>query len=223
MKIPKAFTLEKNLEESIKRLMNKPECEELPYLLASCGEFIKEIIDLNEYTFMYYIGLNIARKMKYTKEEVEGLSRTITDLKEVKPMFNKLSSYIESSDAKNKILDVDKYINHCIPLLGLYLSALVNNIITKHDIVILNPETRLTGLGAFLEKGTIRVKSESGIFTGFHMVGGKLIIEGNAGEYTGIFMKKGEIHVYGENFTTTDISPVCEGRIYHKNRLVWPK
>lgn len=157
----------------------------------------------------YELGKDLSEKIEYTKYDLEGLSKKL----EIKWPQD--------------------------PLLGFYLSALVNKIITAQDFIILKPKLKLVGLGTYLERGVLRIEQDLNSFAGTRMKGGTLIIDGsvnyNAGEgMQGGFLqihkcagrnlgqnsKGGIIRVYG---TISDISPNCKAKVYLKKEQVWPK
>jgi formylmethanofuran dehydrogenase subunit C len=53
------------------------------------------------------------------------------------------------------------------------------------------------------------------------MEGGKIIVNGNAGEKVGDFMNSGEIRIEGEYESLTDY--IKGGKIYHKRKLIFPR
>jgi len=87
---------------------------------------------------------------------------------------------------------------------GIFLSALINQVIKENQTFVLEPKIKLLGIGTFLKQGNIIVKGDVGNYTGHWMEGGKITIYGNAGIKTGHMMCGGEITVYGisiEDFT----------------------
>ncbi|MBU4502537.1 MAG: hypothetical protein KKA79_08115 [Nanoarchaeota archaeon] len=81
--------------------------------------------------------------------------------------------------------------------LGVYLSVLVNKVITEKDIVTLTLEEKLNCIGMYLQKGTLIIKGNTIDYTGRGMKGGMLIVEGNANNTTGCYMEGGNLIVKG--------------------------
>lgn len=88
--------------------------------------------------------------------------------------------------------------------IGLFLSALTNRIIRDNDILILEVKDYTDFVGAFHERGTLRIKSLSGPHNfywrhfAYGMRGGKGIIEDGPGEGYGNHMCGGELVIEGE-------------------------
>lgn len=213
MIMPKTFIPEKNLEKNVKELLKKQKntYNELIVLtlLKNCEEFLAEQEYDTTILDVYNYGERRAKKLIYTKHDLEELSTRI---------------------------DMNHKDDGCY--LGIFLSALINKIITEEETIILRPIVPLHGVGAYLTKGRVIVDGDVGFFLGHYMEGGEMIVEGSAqhdtgngmkggrlvikkdvGICTGIFMESGEIVVYGE---IRDIAKSCKGNIYHKDKLVWP-
>jgi len=198
MKLPKTFIPKK--KQNINRLL-KPKEEKadefaLETILESLNNYIKykDIFASlhNQYETCKKIIENLVNveKTSYSKKEIEELSKDIT---------------------------IDDLTQH---MAGIYFSALVNKIITDNEIITLNFEKQLSGLGVYLPKGTLIIQGDAGNHTGNSMTGGKIIVKGNAGDYTGCWMKDGEIHVEGE---IKSVAKLCEGKVYQKGRRKYPR
>ncbi|MFL6580909.1 MAG: formylmethanofuran dehydrogenase subunit C [Burkholderiales bacterium] len=55
----------------------------------------------------------------------------------------------------------------------------------RQNIIIRNPDERLTHVGAGMRKGVLTVEGNCGAYAGLGMRGGTLIIEGNTGDFAG--------------------------------------
>jgi len=214
MKLPKIFKPKKNLENLTKSLIkNSPTVLKM---LDGCEEFLQ---NKKNKTFenKYLQGELIAKKITYTKRELEELSKVIVlEQKEKGP-----------SNIYND------------PSIGIYLSALVNKVIKNEDMIMLSVSTEFSGLGSYMKQGVVIVRGDLGDYTcnnmegglmvvkgntkgntANYMSGGKLMIDGNVGWFTGWGMKKGEVYIEG---TVSHISPNCKGKIYNKDELIWPE
>jgi len=212
MKLPKTFIPEKNLDEMIESMMLEMNNEDssdkkiVSILLKSCNIYAKKRLDKFIYLDeAYELGEKIASKLPYfTKHDLEGLSKKLT-------------------------------VKNCQDMhIGFYLSALINKIITPNDLITLNLDIELYGIGAYQEQGTVSINGDLGYFAGHFLQGGTLIVEGNtgdrtgngmrlgkivitggAGEDTGDFMSGGEIITYGR---IKSIAETCKGRIYSEGK-----
>jgi len=214
MKIPRIFIPNKDLEETIETLLlektdeNNYDKEALSRLLKSFGTFTKQLEKENIRPYLdeiYKIGERLSDRMPhFTKDDLEELSKRLAS----KDNLNLYS--------------------------GFYLSALINKIITENDIITLNINLELYGIGAYQKKGTTTVKGDLGYFAGHFLEGATLIVEGDTGnrtgngmkigrivitggtgEDTGDFMSGGEIIAYGK---VKSVSSDCKGTIYSQGK-----
>lgn len=227
MKIPKTFTVDRDLDHKIEKYKNgevyRPET--LIDLLEGCKSFLREKSKYLKYRHLdnlfimpevWEIGERIAGEMNYTKYDLEELSKQV-NVKEL------------------KIIDTGA------TTVGVYVSMLVNKIIKENETITLFPVDKLTGLGGYLKKGILVVDGDVDKFAGFEMEGEKLMITGSAGYYLGEQMKSGklivqgdveyvtsgmgkdaEIFVYGKNHTIVP-SKNRWGKVFYKDKLVWPR
>lgn len=180
MKIPKVFTPDKNLDKTIKKLiLNEPVLR--PYnettvtmLLRSCGKFMeKQKVTLN-LSEVYNIGESLVEKINFTKNDLEELVQRIT------------------------LYDLIDYGHHEDAYIGFFTSALVNKIIKENEELILKPNARLYGLGAYLKTSKLIIEGETGYFLCHCMEGGEVVINGNAGDNAGNGMKGGKLTINGD-------------------------
>ncbi|MDP2906415.1 MAG: hypothetical protein Q8O03_00595 [Nanoarchaeota archaeon] len=215
MKIPKAFTPDKNLEKHIERLLSeKPNLKSynettVRILLKKCRTFLDKQEDIEKLLSLYQVGENLAKELNYTKGDVEEASQRIeTNSKE------------------------DKYS-------GFYLSALVNKIITEQEVINLKFYGELSGAGAYLKTGTLIIdgyvnfalghcmeggeiitKKDAGNDVGNGMISGRIIVKGDVGHGIGIFSEGGDIVVYGN---IGKIADHCKAKIFKGDKQVWPR
>jgi len=71
-------------------------------------------------------------------------------------------------------------------------------------------------IGWEMEYGLIVIKGNTGWSTGLNMKGGTIVIKGDTGRKTGNRMEYGTIKIYGN---IEEIHPMCDGTIYHKNKI----
>lgn len=176
---------EKNLESKTQKLMTVPNRIIVPEpLIESCEEFIEKIKRNNyHYNLIYEKGEETAKKIGYTREDVEELSRIITP-----------EALITLSNPKYRTKEDVKDINDHFRLLGFYLSALVNRVIKAKEKITLETKIPLHGLGAYLPKGTLIIDSDAGDHAGFKMRGGRLILLCRTGDHSGTLMDGGMIY-----------------------------
>ncbi len=122
---------------------------------------------------------------------------------------------------------------------GLFISAAINKIIKKADIVTLDfsgMDSPVDCIGYRLEHGNIVLQENAGDYLGERMFGGKITIDGNAGNYVGYAMSGGEIKIKGNAGSLVgrymtggtisiegqigSISEECKGKIYRGGSLV---
>ena len=195
MKLPKDFIQYKDHGEHMKELLQVKSYDPkiVEQLTQSCEEFVNGINNPDcPLELLYRSGEKLAETICYTKQDLEQTVREV-----------KIQKY----------LGIDE-------LLGLYFSALANNIIeTPRDTITLEPKQLLTGLGAYLREGTLIVGGDVHEYLGFAMSGGAIVTRGSAGEMVGEAMENGKIIVHGK---IDSISMVCKGKIYQGGNLVWP-
>jgi len=176
MKLPKAFVNKKNYEKDVKRLLKKPKEKRNPFvmeeLLETSNIALNTVIpNLNagsiRYLDYYEKYAELASTIIYSKDDLEDLSKEII---------------ANNSDFNRK-------------LLGMYMSALVNNIIGKEDKITLYSNERLGYLGTYLAKGTLVLKGKTGFCAGYYMKGGNLKIEDSCYDFVGYKMSKGDITI----------------------------
>lgn len=219
MKLPQTFVPNKGLEEKIKELLEyesriKYDPNNVSCLYKSCNRFIEEV-KTDDLKIMYGKSKRLIEKLQinYTTHDIEALSRRIGKLNTPWKVY--------------------------ISNLGIYFSALINEIIAEKDRIELTLKKELDGLGLYLEIGELVVKGNLGSFTGSFMKGGKMtvagnvnkyagysmedgiiIVKGNTGDHLGYNMPGGEIRVQGKILDIERIT--CKGTIYHKDKRVWP-
>ncbi|MBU4501564.1 MAG: hypothetical protein KKA79_03165 [Nanoarchaeota archaeon] len=175
MKLPKTFRPEKDLDGRIEDLLSSESLDYNPRLVNALLCVGGKFLEheWKNYDAFYDISEGLVRGLEYGLKDVEELSKRIK-------------------------LETEKHRK-----LGIYLSALVNKIITENDVVTLNLEEELDGIGMYLQKGKLIVEGNAYDYTGCGMEGGKLIVEGNVHDATGISMKGGELVVKGNAYDYT--------------------
>jgi len=176
MKVPKSFRLEKDLDENVKRLLKEPKIKSYnPVIVEELLDLSKEFLQTRKgfYQNWYNQAIKLTRGIRYSLKDVEGLSRKIR---------------VENEKSRD---------------LGMYLSALINKVITENDKITLTLEEKLNFIGTYQEKGTITVEGDANDHTGYGMKGGKITVKGDAEYYTGRWMQGGELTVKGNtnNYT----------------------
>lgn len=194
--IPKNFMpKKKGLEKRAKELTNLTyDLGTVSDLLLSCNDFREKIENVVRFEELYEVGEKMVKTICYTKYDLEMLSPELS----IRP------------DTKDEFL-------------GLYISALVNKVITKQDNINLKLKEELIGIGSYLQKGTLTIEGNVKWLTAVNMTGGKLIVKGRIDGSTGIQMKEGGI-VMADQIDDIDVS--CKGTIYkRKNQKyvqIWP-
>lgn len=175
MRTPKIFlSKRKDLRQVLKGIEIEEHPKTVKYLLRNCEEFLDEYNKFRKQVLMkciekaYKTGVELAEDIIYTKHDLEEFSQRI-------PLKRNDHVY-----------------------LGVYLSALINKVITEKDVLTLNLNAELDGLGAYLERGTIIIKRGTLDYTGSFMEGGTIIVYGDVRDFTGLSMKKGRIIVRGQ-------------------------
>jgi len=166
----------------------------------------------------YEAGEMIAKGTDYTKEDLESFVKVFDAKFSDNPEFE----WVEFED------------------LGFCISALVNKIIKKGDLITLEPSIKLHGLGTKLKKDrTLIVYGDVLHWTGLYLKGGNIRVYGNGGDYTGCDMKKGDIWFEGnlENYIGDGmengiirfhgddpggLGDCYNGEVYFNNIEVWP-
>ncbi|MDE1726441.1 MAG: hypothetical protein KGH89_04170 [Thaumarchaeota archaeon] len=122
---------------------------------------------------------------------------------------------------------------------GLFISAAINKIIKKNDIVTLDfpnlgcpvdcigyrlkqGKIAFQGnvgdyVGERMSEGEITIQGSAGYYVGYNMSGGEITIQGSAGGHVGTYMSGGVIHIEGQ---IGSISESCKGRIYRRGMLL---
>jgi hypothetical protein len=80
---------------------------------------------------------------------------------------------------------------------GPYLAALINKVIADDDVMEIRTKYSLPCLGAYLERGTLKIVGDAGYCAGYQMSGGRLEIIGDSGEFSGKKMSRGDIVISG--------------------------
>jgi len=178
MKIPKTFIPDKNLEQNIKSVLKMPE-KRYRYNPETVEELLflsEEFLRKKKYRddVWYEVGVKLTKDLNYSLKDIEELSKKINLQTKKNPRF------------------------------GLYISVLINKIITEKDEITLTLNEPLSCIGMYLEKGQIIVEGNTGNQTGRAMKGGNIIVKGNVGYYTGWDMEGGKLIVKGK---IKDISP----------------
>ena len=78
---------------------------------------------------------------------------------------------------------------------GIYVSALINKILTADDSITIDPTLLLNRFGYMHSKGKVIVKRSVGSGLGTYMTGGSIIVEGIAEDLVGYGMEGGEIYI----------------------------
>ncbi len=104
-------------------------------------------------------------------------------------------------------------------IVGLYISALINNIIKENEKIVIRPNLILNCWGYRHSKGILVIEGHAGDFTGSLMSGGELIIEGNTGRYSCSGMRGGKLVVNGKMMSIA--FDVNGGEIWECNRKIY--
>jgi len=165
MKLPKTFRTEKNLDNKIQSLLEQNHTLLITKLLENCGYYLEDCYNLRTFPEKYGMAMKLVEDVDYTFKHIEILNKELI-AKDIKEHY-----------------------------VGLYLSALINSIIGKNDVVTLS--YGLANLGAYMEQGMIVIEGDAEYNIGIFNKGGKIIVKGNVNDYLGYRMKKGEIIVEG--------------------------
>ena len=170
MKLPKSFKPEKNLDEKTNSLANQKFRHEK---VSELVKISKEEFNHHKYNFMghpdrYKSCLELAQKLDYNKFDLQ-----------------EMVLHLSPHDFVSQL--------H----LGVYVSALVNNIMEEDTAIDLKLPTSIDCLGTFLEQGYLTLEGNVGMFLGHTMKGGSIDVIGNVGDYLGYCMAGGNILVKG--------------------------
>ncbi|MBU4501434.1 MAG: hypothetical protein KKA79_02485 [Nanoarchaeota archaeon] len=81
---------------------------------------------------------------------------------------------------------------------GLYVSALINNLLDSTvDEIRIEPLAPLDSLANCISKGKLVIEGSVGQYLGWQMNGGELVVDGNATDYVGYNLEGGKIIVNG--------------------------
>jgi len=174
MKLPKSFRPEKNLENSLENLIKGKGYD--PKVVHQLVEGYDEFNTKRQVSKP-----NFEERYKAALELASEFSYTKKDLE----------------------IAIGRMKEQGYATLGIYMSALVNNIIQKDDVISLFPHVRLTNFGCYMDKGTVHLYEEIGSHLGEEMTGGKIIVKGDVGDHTGFCMKGGKIIVEGNTGVST--------------------
>ncbi|MBU4501181.1 MAG: hypothetical protein KKA79_01200 [Nanoarchaeota archaeon] len=188
MKIPRSFRMKKNLDEHIRKLLEdrpKPDYDPLAVkaIIDNGRKFSEEDRNTIFFDQKYLVGTKLANEISYTKEDLRIASGNLE--------LKYLDKYNEVVQNCMTYLQVAEY------NLGLYLSALTNKILAKEEIIVLEPNFLYGCMGAYVEKGTLIIDFDVGNNAGFCMLGGNVIVRGNADDSAGCNMTDGELIIEG--------------------------
>ncbi|MCG2717668.1 MAG: hypothetical protein L6408_02385 [Nanoarchaeota archaeon] len=171
MKLPKTFCPDKDLEDTIARLLRgeKIPTDEGFNIFAGAEVFLKKQNSDTNFLDKYVLAQNIAKDLDYGWDDLDFY-------------------------AKGMIMD---HMDSCY--LGFYLSALTNKIIKKTQTKSLSPNNdKLWGVGAFMSQGSLYVKNSVSEYAGYRMKGGSMVIQGFAWGHLGCEMKGGSLYLNGD-------------------------
>jgi len=151
-------------------------------LIQGCDEFLDKKKKIFGKKWLYEEAYKIAQNTYYEERDITTLSKILSNRKR-----------------EDKIL-------------GIYLSALINNKIVRLNKIKLFPTTTLDYLGMYFEKGILIVTEDVGKNFGQYMKGGKIIINGNTSGLEGQEMTGGTIHITGNSGHNTGYK-MKEGKI----------
>lgn len=209
MKFPKTFRMEKNLDDKIQELLeHKDKMDHNPAAVKEILKRSRKFVDNDERSFF------LEDKYLFAKNLVDDISYTYEDLRVVSS--NLELQYLHKYDGSRK--NMMTYLQKTEYNLGLYLSALANKLLTKEDVIVLEPNFIYRCMGAYLEKGTLVVDADVGNNAGFGMLGGNLLIWGNADDSTGCNMQGGEMEIEGSSGNNTGTN--MEGGIIRVSGLI---
>ena len=226
MKIPTVFIPETDLDRKINEFIKKnKKTNGIEALLKGYEKLIAEYgtEEFQRGVEPYEPILRLVKSIGYTKDDI---SRFCSE---------------ETLEYKKDVL------SHCNlkksgPLLvpentceGMYISALVNNIIKKGETIKIKAKTALNlvipehrspwlhYLGYKHSKGTLIIEGNAGDCTGMRMSGGQIIVEGYVGFHTGNYMTNGKIMLKTPRKIHTPIDDmVFGGEIWEGKRRLYP-
>jgi len=176
--IPKILASEKDHKEDIDRLINYNP---------------KSIPDL-EKSIEYFLEV-----FKEYEELAEENNQTVLwDQSETEEVYNEALCLVSKVDYYSE--DIDKLINNLSESenyhkLGLFFSALINNVIKYNETLSLYIPKEIDDFGAFFSKGVLVANGDLGAFPGEYMTGGLFKIMGNAGYCAGIGGEGGVLYI----------------------------
>jgi len=191
MKLPKTFVPDKNLKKDLEKLLHRPKKEENPEVLQE---------------------LMMGAKAYFSREKKLGMEQAYETALEIAENIDYSQEDIKSL---GRIMVIPDYL-----YLGIYFSALVNNISNRNSVIELKFQNILSGLGLFMKEGTLIIDGDAGYDTGCFMTGGKIIVKGNTSRAIGPWSEGGEIHLEGKYET---LGALCQSRIYQRGKLIHPK
>lgn len=233
MRIPGLFIPEhKSLEMKTQELLTKKprrrgESPALKELLHGCEIFLKKQ-ENTDILKKYDIALRATIGMKYTKHDIEKLAGKIGD-----HYRDELFLGFYLSALINRIITEKDHIT--LPLdtelsgLGSHLErgkvevewsaySETGDCMTGGELIIQGDTTSFTA--SYMTGGLLKTRKMID-YACYFMKGGKAITEQITGIEPGCGMeKKGELWIAK---STTRISTSCEGKIYLKNKKIWPK
>ncbi|MBU4501823.1 MAG: hypothetical protein KKA79_04470 [Nanoarchaeota archaeon] len=170
IKIPGTFRPKKSLDKNIESLLKE----------AEKGYKSRDVDELKKTSSQFLLENNCSMidcKIVYDRASamIENLEYTLKDVEEL-----------------SRRTEIGVSI-----ILGLYISALINRIITEKDIVTLSPNEKLSCLGIYMPKGTMIIQRDVNNYVGAFMKSGNIMVKGNAMEYSGHHMKGGSIEILG--------------------------
>jgi len=149
---------------------------------------------------------NLEDLMSKTAYDKRKIKRFLQSSEEFIRMYNQTSDLTSIYTKSLKLADKLKYELKDVEVfsqvveeqvLGLYLTALAQNMIKEDDKVIFKPNMMLNWLGTFWKKGTLVIENDVDTNVGSFMEGGNIIVFGNAQDSAGTLMKGGELKIYG--------------------------
>jgi len=229
MKIPNVFIPETEFDKKIESFIKKN--KKTNGIEALLKGYEKLILEYGTEEFQrgvepYEPVLKLVKSMSYTKDDISRFcnEETLEYKKSVLSYYN---------IKKSGPLLVPE--NVCE---GMYISALVNNIIKKDETIRIKAETAFNlvipnhrspwihNIGYKHSKGKLIIENNVGDCLGMRMTGGQIIAEGHVGFHLGIYMSGGKIFIkkYSGISTQIDKGMIFGGEIWEgKRRLYYKK